>query len=295
MTTLNHLRHMNPTTQLGDKPIRRIGFGAMQLAGPAMFGPPANPDAAIAVLRRAVELGVDHIDTSQYYGPNIVNELIRKALFPYPQNLKIVTKVGARVDGSGRVFPAQLPHELREGVEANLRTLGVESVALVNLRLHDTDVPLEDQLDALEDLRRQGKTDLIGISNVSETQLGEALGHVEISEVQNAYSVIDRHDEGILALCEAHEIAFVPFGPLGSAYRKGPSQLAADPAIGAVAEKHDATPTQIALAWLLARYERMLLIPGTSSIEHLEENMAAGQIRLDQADLATLARVKRRA
>jgi pyridoxine 4-dehydrogenase len=290
---------MKTTTSLGGKPINRMGFGAMQLAGPGVFGPPRDPPLARAVLRRAVELGVDHIDTSQYYGPDVVNDLIREALYPYPEDLRLVTKVGWRRDGAGRVLPAQTPAELREGVEANLRSLRVERLDLVNLRLpgagDDLPVALEDQLGALEDLRRQGKLDLIGLSNVDRATLERALELVDVAGIQNAYSIIDRRDDDLLTYCAEREIAFVPFGPLGSAYRQGPARLAAEPAIAQVAAKHQATPSQVALAWLLGRYERMLLIPGTSSVSHLEENMAALEIELDDADLAALDRVEQRA
>jgi aryl-alcohol dehydrogenase-like predicted oxidoreductase len=287
------------TTTLGGKPINRMGFGAMQLAGPGVFGPPRDPAEARAVLRRAVELGVDHIDTSQYYGPDVVNDLIREALHPYPEDLKLVTKVGWRRDGAGRVLPAQSPGELRAGVEANLRSLRVERLDLVNLRLPGTgDGPpsaLEDQLGALEDLRRQGKLDLIGLSNVDRATLERAQELVDVPGIQNAYSIVDRRDDDLLEYCRERGIAFVPFGPLGSAYRRGPAQLAAEPAIAEVAAKHHSTPSQVALAWLLARYDRMLLIPGTSSVLHLEENMAAVEIELDHADLAALDRVEQRA
>lgn len=287
---------MNKTSYLGDKPIGRIGFGAMQLAGPGVFGPPRDPDAARAVLRRAVELGVDHIDTSQYYGPDVVNDLIRETLHPYPDNLKLVTKVGARRDETGAWLPALTPAELREGVEANLRSLRVERMDLVNLRLLDDhgggDIPLSEQLGALADLRREGKLDLIGISNATRARVETALELVDIGEVQNAYSILDRQDEPIVELCREREIAFVPFFPLGSAFTGGPNKLAADPAISQVAEKHNATASQIALAWLLARYERMLLIPGTTSVAHLEENLAAAKIELDASDLAALETVE---
>jgi aryl-alcohol dehydrogenase-like predicted oxidoreductase len=266
---------MKTTTFLGDKPINRMGYGAMQLAGPGVFGPPRDPGAARDLLRRAVELGVDHIDTSQYYGPDVVNDLIREALHPYPENLKLVTKVGARRDDAGGIHPAQRPDELREGVEANLRSLRVERLDLVNLRLvgggPDGAIPLEAQLAALEDMRQEGKLDLIGLSNVDRAQTQQALELVEFAR--------------------AHEIAFVPFFPLGSTFKGGPARLAATAAIVEVADKHGATPAQIALAWLLARYDRMLLIPGTSSIAHLEENVAATEIELDAADLAALDRL----
>jgi pyridoxine 4-dehydrogenase len=287
---------MNTTTFLGDKPINRIGFGAMQLAGPGVFGPPRDPRAARAVLRRAVELGVDHIDTSQYYGPDVVNDLIREALHPYPENLKLVTKVGARRDDAGGVLPAQRPDELRVGVEENLRSLRVERLDLVNLRLvgarHLT--LLEDQLSALEDMREEGKLDLIGLSNVDQATVQRALEFVQVSEIQNGYSIIDRRDDELVEFAREREIAFVPFAPLGSAFNGGPARLAGDPVIVRVAQKHAATPTQVALAWLLERYDRMLLIPGTRSVTHLEENMAAIGLELDEGDLAALDCVEER-
>jgi aryl-alcohol dehydrogenase-like predicted oxidoreductase len=286
---------MNTTTFLGDKPINRMGYGAMQLAGPGVFGPPRDSAAARAVLRRAIELGVDHIDTSQYYGPDVVNDLIRQALHPYPENLKLVTKVGARRDATGGVLPAQRPDELREGVEANLRSLRVERLDLVNLRLvdagHDSATPLEEQLSALEDMRQEGKLDLIGLSNVDSAEARLALQFVDVAEIQNGYSIIDRDDDEMVEFAEEHEIAFVPFFPLGSAFRGGPARLAGESTIVQVADRHGATPAQIALAWLLARYDRMLMIPGTTSITHLAENMAAIELELDDADLAALDRV----
>jgi pyridoxine 4-dehydrogenase len=287
---------MTTTSFLGDKPINRIGFGAMQLAGPGVFGPPRDPDAARAVLRRAIELGVDHIDTSQYYGPDVVNDLIRETLHPYPENLKLVTKVGARRDDAGGWLPALAPDELRAGVEDNLRSLRVERMDLVNLRLLDDTggpgVPLPEQLGVLEDMRQEGKLDLIGVSNVTREGVERALELVELGEVQNAYSVVNRADDPIVELCREHAIAYVPFFPLGSAFTGGPKQLAADPAIAGVAEKHGATPSQVALAWLLARYDRMLLIPGTSSVAHLEENLAAGDVQFDADDLAAMEAVE---
>jgi pyridoxine 4-dehydrogenase len=282
---------MNKTSFLGDKPINRIGFGAMQLAGPGVFGPPRDPDAAGAVLRRAVELGVDHIDTAQYYGPDVVNDLIRETLHPYPENLKLVTKVGGRRDDTGAWLPAQRPDELRAGVEDNLRCLRAERIDLVNLRLMDHEASgdlLAEQLGTLDDLRHEGKLDLIGISEAGVDAVRRAIDLVDVAEVQNAYSVVNRSGEEVLELCMEREIAFVPYFPLGSAFTGGPKQLAADPVIAAVAERRAVTPTQVALAWLLARYERILLIPGTSSVAHLEENLAAGDVELDASDLAEL-------
>ena len=282
---------MNKTSFLGDKPVNRMGLGAMQLAGPGVFGPPLDPDGVRAVLRRAIELGVDHIDTAQYYGPDVVNDLIRESLHPYPENLKLVTKVGARRDDRGAWLPAQSPDELRAGVEDNLRSLRVERMDLVNLRLIGRDASrglLAEQLGALEDLRSEGKLDLIGISEAGVDHVDRALEQVEIAEVQNSYSVIDRSGEDVLELCIEREIAFVPYFPLGSAFTGGPARLAEDPVIAAIANRHGVTATQVALAWLLYRYDRILLIPGTSSVAHLEENMAAADVELDESDLAEL-------
>ena len=195
---------MNKTSFLGDKPVNRIGFGAMQLAGPGVFGPPRDPDAARAVLRRAIELGVDHIDTAQYYGPDVVNDLIRETLYPYPENLKLVTKVGGRRDDQGAWLPAQSPAELRAGVEDNLRSLRVERMDLVNLRLMNADASgdlLAEQLGTLEDLRSEGKLDLIGISEAGADAVRRALELVDIAEVQNSYSVVNRSGEDVLELC----------------------------------------------------------------------------------------------
>jgi aryl-alcohol dehydrogenase-like predicted oxidoreductase len=284
---------MNQTGRLGDKTINRIGFGAMQLAGKGVFGPPRDIGAARAVLRRAIELGVDHIDTSQYYGPDVVNALIHDTLHPYPDGLRLVTKVGARRDERGGWLAAQTPQDLRAGVEANLASLEVERMDLVNLRrMPDSDVPLAEQLGELEDLRGEGKLDLIGISNVTRGEVEQALQLTDIAGVQNPFSILDRSGEDVLALCIERDLAFVPFFPLGSAFTGGPAKLAADPAIAAVAEKHDVLATQVALAWLLARDERILLIPGTTSVSHLEENVAAGEIALDDEDMKRLATVE---
>lgn len=268
----------------------------MQLAGPGVFGAARDPEAVRAVLRRAIELGVDHIDTAQYYGPDVVNDLIRETLYPYPENLKLVTKVGGRRDETGAWLPAQTPEELREGVEDNLRSLRVERMDLVNLRLMDEgeapSVPLAEQVGTLEDLRQEGKLDLIGISSAGQERIEQALELVDLGEIQNSYSIIDREDDPIVELAREREIAFVPFFPLGSAFTGGPAKLAQNPAISKVAEKHGATASQVALAWLLARYERMLLIPGTTSVVHLEENLAAIDLQLDVDDLVELEAVE---
>jgi pyridoxine 4-dehydrogenase len=284
------------TSTLGGRPIGRIGFGAMQLAGPGVFGPPRDRDAALAVLRRTVELGVDHIDTSQYYGPDVVNELIREALHPYPDGLRLATKVGARRDAHGGWLPAQRPEELRAGVEDNLRWLQVERMDLVNLRLLPGDgareVSLAEQLGALEDMRAEGKLELIGVSNVSREQAEQALELVAVAGFQNGYSLLDRASEDLLELCRQRDLAFVPFFPLGSAFTGGPARIAADPIVSRIAAKHSATPSQIALAWLLHRDQRILLIPGTSSVAHLEENLAAAAVMLDPDDLTALEDVE---
>ena len=268
----------------------------MQLAGPGVFGPPRDLDAARAVLRRAIELGVDHVDTAQYYGPDVVNDLIRETLYPYPEGLRLVTKVGGRRDSDGNWLPAQTPAELRQGVEDNLRSLEVERMDLVNLRVmgagHGNGAPTAEQLGELADLRQEGKLDLIGVStvNLEGIKLAQELVGT-VGEVQNAYSIIDRSDEEVVDYCDAEGIAYVPYFPLGSAFTGGPKALAADPAIAGVAARHGATPSQVALAWLLQRSERILLIPGTSSVSHLEENLAAADIVLDADDLEALRAV----
>jgi pyridoxine 4-dehydrogenase len=280
------------TARLGRHTVNRTGFGAMQLAGPWVFGPPADPAAARAVLRRAVELGVDHIDTAQYYGPDVVNELIRDALHPYPAGLKIVSKVGARRDSQGAALPASHPDELRAAVEANLQTLQVDALALVNLRLMGPDghgsIPLAEQLGALMTLRDEGKIESIGFSNAGVDEVAAALEIVELGEVQNAYNIKLRDDEDVLRFCADRDIAYVPFFPIGSAFVGGRKPLAEDPTISSVAARHGATPPQIALAWLLHKDPHVLLIAGTSSVAHLEQNMAAARIALADDDLAAL-------
>ncbi|MDX6707895.1 MAG: pyridoxine 4-dehydrogenase [Solirubrobacteraceae bacterium] len=289
----------NQTATLGAHTVNRIGFGAMQLAGPGVFGPPRDPNAARAVLRRAIELGVDHIDTSQYYGPDVVNELIRETLAPYPPGLRIVSKVGGKRDDAGAWLPAQLPEELRSGVEENLATLGVESLAAVNLRLMDSVpggagplVPLAEQLGTMEDLRREGKIEAIGISSAERASVEQALELADLACVQNAFSIMHRDAQDVLELCAERGIAFVPFFPLGSAFTGGPAAIAADPQVIEVAAKHGVSASQVALAWLLHRDPHILLIPGTSSVTHLEENLGAAAVTLDDEDMNALEHVR---
>jgi aryl-alcohol dehydrogenase-like predicted oxidoreductase len=267
----------------------------MQLLGPGVLGPPRDRAVALAVLRRAVELGVNQIDTAQYYGPDVANELIHAALHPYPEDLVLVTKVGAERDRQGRWISAQRPVELRAGVEANLRSLEVERMDVVNLRLLGAErgandgairVDLESQLAEMIALRAEGKIGGIGISSVNVAQFRQALP-AGIACVQNAYSLLDRADELLLDLCREHDIAWVPYFPLGSAFA-GAAKVTEHPAVLAAAAAQGATPAQVGLAWLLAHDPHILLIPGTSNLEHLDENVAATHVRLDDATMVVL-------
>ncbi len=263
---------------LGSLSVHRLGFGAMQLPGPRVFGPPRDHDAAIAVLRRAVELGVDHIDTAQFYGPDVANALIREALHPYPARLALVSKVGARRDEAAGWLRDDEPAELRAGIEDNLRSLGVEQLAAVNLRVMDR--LLDGQLDAMAQARQDGLIAGVGLSNVTLEKLRHALDITDIACVQNPLNLIDRTSLPVLQECERRGIAFVPFFPLGSGF--GVDAVRDDPRVTATATRLDVTPSQVALAWLLALSPAILLIPGTSSVEHLEQNLAAGDVVLDE-------------
>jgi len=277
---------------LGGRPVARIGYGAMQLPGPGVLGPPRDRAAALALLRRAVELGVNHIDTAQYYGPDVANELIHAALHPYPEDLVLVTKVGAERDRQGRWISAQRPHELRAGVEANLRSLEVEKIDVVNLRLAGdgaTGVDLDSQLAEMIALRAEGKIGGIGISGVSLGQLRQALP-AGIACVQNGYNLLDRADEPLLELCSENDIAWVPYFPLGSAFA-GAAKVTEHPAVLAAAAAQGATPAQVCLAWLLGHDPHILLIPGTTSLKHLNENVATADVRLDADTTAQLDRL----
>jgi pyridoxine 4-dehydrogenase len=282
------------TFPLGSLSVHRIGFGAMQLPGRGVMGPPRDRAEAIAVLRRAVELGVDHIDTAQFYGPDVANDLIREALYPYPEGLVLVSKVGAFRDDKGGWLPGQRPDQLRSAVEDNLRSLGVERLGAVNLRLTDhpeagadQQVPLEDQLAEMVALREEGKIAGVGISTANVAQVQQAVDQADIVCVQNAFSLVDQKDADVLELCHENGIAYVPYFPLGSAFPHMP-KVTDNAAVRTVAERLGATPAQVGLAWLLAHRDNILLIPGTSRVAHLEQNMTVGDLTLSADDVAEL-------
>ena len=263
--------------------VSRIGFGAMQLPGPGVFGPPRDRHGAVAVLRRAVEMGVDLIDTSQYYGPDVANELIREALYPYPDSLALVSKVGARRDASGGWLPDDEPDQLRRGIEDNLRSLGIEQLAAVNLRLGDDatlDTRFDDQLAAMIQARDEGLIGGVGLSNITREHLLRALERTPVACVQNQLSVVARASMPVLDECLARGIAFVPFFPLGSGFIR-PNPVLDNEYVVGNAKRLAVTPAQVALAWTLGLAPNILLIPGTSSLRHLEENLAVADIQLD--------------
>jgi pyridoxine 4-dehydrogenase len=263
--------------------VHRAGFGAMQLAGDRVFGPPRDRAEAVAVLRQAIADGVDHIDTAQYYGPGVVNQLVREALHPYPSGLAIVSKVAACRDDTGAVLPYDEPDQLRQGIEDNLRTLGVDRLAAVNLRLMDGSIPgrrFEAQLNAMIQARDEGLIDGIGLSNITRDHLLMALATTEIVCVQNLFNLADRRSLAVLRECRRREIAFVPYCPLGYP-RAARDRILQHPRVLAIAARHRATPAQVALAWLLGVAPNVLLIPGTRTRTHLAENLGAGGITLD--------------
>jgi aryl-alcohol dehydrogenase-like predicted oxidoreductase len=271
----------------GDRSVRRMGYGAMQLAGPRVFGPPRDRAAAIAVLRRAVEAGVNHIDTSDYYGPFVVNEIIREALYPYPDDLVLVSKIGARRGADGSWLPAMSKEQLTQAVHDNLKRLGVDQLYAINLRsmfspMGPAEGSLDVELEELADLQRQGLVRHVGLSNVTPKQVADGRAMCAIGCVQNHYNLVQRGDDAMIDELGAAGIAYVPFFPLG-----GFSPLQSD-ALSAVAANLDATPMQVALAWLLRRAPNILLIPGTSSLGHLEENLAAASLDLPDGAMATL-------
>ena len=282
----------NPTPdslryRLGNRELRRLGYGAMQLAGPGVYGPPADPQGALNLLREAVAAGVEHIDTSDFYGPHITNQLIREALHPYAESLTLVTKVGARRGLGGSWLPAFSPEELRSAVHDNLRNLGLERLEVVNLRLmFDTHSPVEGSIEqplhVLEELRREGLVRHIGLSNATRAQVEQARSITQLACVQNHYNLAHRADDALIDELAAAGIAYVPFFPLG-----GFTPLQST-SLSEVARELDATPMQVALAWLLRRSPNILLIPGTTSAAHLRENLAAEQLRLDAHSLRRL-------
>jgi aryl-alcohol dehydrogenase-like predicted oxidoreductase len=273
--------------ELNGRRINRMGYGAMQLPGPGVFGPPRDRDQALAVLRRAVELGVNHVDTAQYYGPDVANELIREALYPYSDDLFIVTKVGALRGDDRSWYTAAEPAQLRAAIEDNLRSLGLEAIHDVHYRVMpgaDIDAGIEE----LARMRDEGKIEHLGISNATTGQIERALELTPLVSVQDKFSVIDREFADEVELSRERGLAFIPFFPLGSAFQGGPAKLAENEVLQRIAAEHDATPTQIALAWLLAQGDHILLIPGTASLAHLEENVAAADVELTPDDLAAL-------
>lgn len=275
----------------GSIKLNRMGYGAMQLTGPGVFGPPRDPDAAAAVLREAVGSGVNHIDTSDYYGPHVTNQLIKKALHPYPGDLVIVTKVGSRRGPDKSWIPALSPEELVEAIHDNLRNLALDALAIVNLRvggfMEPVERQIEEQVTALAELKGQGLIHHIGMSNITPAQLREAQKITEIVCVQNFYNVAHRNDDAFIDDLAAQGIAYVPFFPLG-----GFTPLQSS-TVNTVAESLQATPMQVALAWLLQRSPNILLIPGTSSLRHLRENIQAASLRIPPELLANLEQIRR--
>jgi pyridoxine 4-dehydrogenase len=275
------------TFRLGEHDVNRMGYGAMQLAGPGVFGPPRDHAQALAVLRAAVAAGVNHIDTSDYYGPHVTNRLIREALDPYPANLTIVTKLGARRGDDGAWLPAFAPDELERGLHDNLENLGLETMEVVNLRIMGSihapsEGAIAKEFGVLARLREQGLIRHLGLSNVTASQVKEAQGIAPVVCVQNQYNIVQREDDALIdALAEAG-IAYVPFFPLG-----GFSPLQSE-RLNAIAASLGATPMQVALAWLLQRSPNILLIPGTSSLGHLAENLAAASLQLSAETVAQL-------
>jgi pyridoxine 4-dehydrogenase len=266
--------------------VRRLGFGAMRITGEGIWGPPPDPGAARALLRRAVELGVDLIDTADSYGPHVSEELIAQALHPYPGGLVIATKGGLRRTGPGEWPRDARPEHLKESCEGSLRRLRLERIDLYQLHSPDPRVPLEDSVGALRELQDEGKVRYIGVSNVSLAELASARAVADVVTVQNRFSLIDRADEDVLEACERDGLGFIPWFPLATGDLARPGSPVAD-----IARAHDATASQVALAWLLARSPVMLPIPGTSSIEHLEENLPAARIDLAEEEVRRLERI----
>lgn len=277
------------TVRLGDLEVPRLGFGAMRLPGPGVWGPPTDRDEAIRTVRRAIELGVRVIDSAWYYGLDVANEVIAAAIRPYPDDLVLITKLGGARTEDGTWVSGLTPDALRAGCERDLRVLGVDAVPVVHLRWmgttdHPAAITFNEALDVMLDLQAQGKIQRIGLSNVTAEQLSAALVKTPIASVSNHFGPAEQSDAATLEMCAAQQIAYLPFFPLGG----GRAVTATSNALGAVAAKHNATPAQVAIAWLLGRSPAMLPIPGTSKVAHLEDNVAAAGLRLDAADLAEL-------
>jgi aryl-alcohol dehydrogenase-like predicted oxidoreductase len=271
------------TIEIGDHTVRRLGFGAMRITGPGIWGPPADHDEAIAVLRRSVELGVNLIDTADSYGPDVSEELIAEALHPYPDDLLIATKGGLTRTGPGQWPRDGSPEHLREACEGSLRRLKLERIELYQQHSPDANVPYERSIGALKELQDEGKILHIGVSNVSVDQLETAREIVEVVSVQNRFNLTDRHSQDVLERCEELGLAFFPWAPLAMGELAEPGGP-----LDRIASAHDATPGQVALAWLLARSAVIVPIPGTSSVEHLEENLGAAELELSEDELAQL-------
>ena len=278
------------TIRLGDLEVSRLGYGAMRITGSGIWGPPADPGGAVAVLRRAAALGVDFIDTADSYGPNVSEELIAKALAPY-EGVVVATKAGLTRSGPGAWSPDGRPEHIRAALEGSLARLGVDRIDLYQFHRPDPAVPLAESLGAFVEAQQAGKVRHIGLSNVSVAQLEEALGICQIVSVQNRYSASDRDSQDVLDACTQRGIAFIPWYPLASGSLAG----GGEGALARIARAHDATPGQVALAWLLAVSPVMLPIPGTSSVAHLEENVAAATLQLSAAELDELSSAAREA
>jgi aryl-alcohol dehydrogenase-like predicted oxidoreductase len=273
---------LDDTITLGDRRVGRLGFGAMRITGDGIWGPPEDHDEAIAVLRRAVDLGITLIDTADSYGPDVSENLIAEALHPYPDDLVIATKGGLVRPGPGQWDADGRPEHLREVCEGSLRRLRLERIHLYQFHRPDPQVPFEESVGTLADLQREGKIAHVGLSNITVDELRQAQDIVPIASVQNRYNIVERKDEDVLRACEGDGLAFIPWLPLNTS-KVGKASVVAE-----VAEAHDATPAQVALAWLLRHSPAMLPIPGTSSVSHLEENVAAADLQLSDVEMASL-------
>ncbi|HEX3906850.1 MAG TPA: aldo/keto reductase [Mycobacteriales bacterium] len=277
------------TISLGDLTVPRFGYGTMRLTGPHIFGPPADRDEAVRVLRRAVDAGVRVIDTAWYYGPDVANEILAEALAPYPDDLVIVTKLGGARTSDGGWHSFIAPEQLREGVEHDLRQLGLDSVPVTHLRwMENRDVGFIEALDGILALVAEGKIQRIGLSNIDESQLDLALAKTPVASVSNEYSVISRDVDSLVERCAREGIAFLPFFPLGASPRTSGAGVSDSAAVTAVADRLGASAAQVALSWLLHRSPALLPIPGTSSVAHLEDNLAAVDLKLSTEDMAEL-------